>query len=228
MKYSDMEVTLIDHMGTDDRVVDAARISFDKLASNYTPEQNEKLICYLARNNHWTPFAHCQLTFKIKAPIFVARQLGKHQVGLVWNEISRRYVDYEPEFWMPDTWRMRADNKKQGSLAEGVTIAQGLINKYYLLVDEMYSKLLDYKVAPELARIILPQNMMTEWYWTGSLYAFVRICRERMTEHAQKEAEDVAHKILTHLVDLYPVSAKYLLEDQIKRRDENEIGIRNT
>ena len=90
MKYSDMEVVLIDHMGTDDRVVDAARISFDKLASNYTPEQNEKLISYLARHNHWTPFAHCQLTFKIKAPIFVARQLGKHQVGLVWNEISRR------------------------------------------------------------------------------------------------------------------------------------------
>jgi len=223
-----MEVVLIDHMGTDDRVVDAARISFDKLASNYTPEQNEKLISYLARHNHWTPFAHCQLTFKIKAPIFVARQLGKHQVGLVWNEISRRYVDYEPEFWMPDTWRMRAANKKQGSSNEVVLIKQKILDKYYLSVGKLYSKLLEYNVSPEQARIILPQNMQTEWYWTGSLYAFVRVCRERMTEHAQQETEDVARKILTHLVDLYPVSAKYLLADQIKRRDENEIGIRNT
>lgn len=213
MITSEMSVVLIDSMGTDDRVVDAARISFDKLASNYTPEQNERLIAYLARHNHWTPFAHCQVTFKIKAPIFVARQLGKHQVGLVWNEISRRYVDYEPEFWMPKAWRKRSDNKKQGSSDETVSVSTPVINTVLENALSIYNILLETGVAPEQARILLPQNMMTEWYWTGSLHAFVRVCRERLGEHAQQETSEIALKIKQHLDELFPVSMKYLMQE---------------
>ena len=121
-----MQVTLIDHMGSDLTVVNAARVSFAKESEwesitpagpvkNVLKDNDEDLISYLARHNHWTPFGHCSVSFRIKAPVFVARQLGKHQVGLVWNEISRRYVDYEPEFYYPDRWRGRAKNKKQGS-----------------------------------------------------------------------------------------------------------------
>jgi len=123
-----MNVTLIDHMGSDLSVVNAARVSFDKESEWETVDpvngqavpaglslRDEKLIAYLAKHNHWTPFGHAFASFRIKAPIFVARQLGKHQVGLVWNEVSRRYVDDEPEFYVPETWRKRAENVKQGS-----------------------------------------------------------------------------------------------------------------
>ena len=110
-----MQVTLINSMGTDQTVVDAARVSFAKKAENYTEAQNEKLIQYLARHNHWTPFGHAQATFHIEAPVFVARQLVKHQVGLVWNEVSRRYVDDSPRFFSPSSWRPRSEDKKQGS-----------------------------------------------------------------------------------------------------------------
>ena len=132
-RMNGMEVTLIDHMGSDLTVVNAARVSFNKESDwqsipeagpvpNLLNESDEKLINYLAKHNHWTPFAHTSLQFRIKAPIFVARQLGKHQVGLVWNEISRRYVDYEPEFYYPEYWRRRPDKKKQGSSEEEIDI----------------------------------------------------------------------------------------------------------
>jgi len=114
-----MEVDLIDHMGSDLTVVNAARVSFAKESKEFS-DKDEKLINYLAKHNHWSPFGHCSLQFRIKAPVFVARQLVKHQVGLVWNEVSRRYVDDEPEFYIPEKWRLRAENKKQGSSDETI------------------------------------------------------------------------------------------------------------
>ena len=112
-----MSVTLVDNMGTDLSVVNAARVSFGKKHEELT-KGDEKLITFLAKHGHWTPFGHASLSFHVEAPIFVARQLVKHQVGLVWNEVSRRYVDYEPEYWVPDDWRARAEDKKQGSSEE--------------------------------------------------------------------------------------------------------------
>ena len=107
-----IECELVDSMGTDASVVNAARVSFGKRISAMSAG-DEKLINYLAKHGHWSPFGHATLQFRIKAPVFVARQLVKHQVGLVWNEVSRRYVDYEPDYWMPDHWRARAEDKKQ-------------------------------------------------------------------------------------------------------------------
>jgi thymidylate synthase (FAD) len=192
---SDINVQLIDIMGDDDRVVDAARVSFNKTSDKFTPEQNARLIKYLATHNHWTPFAHVQATVSIKAPIFVARQLGKHQIGLVWNEVSRRYIDSAPEFYMPSELRLKAANVKQGS-------SDAVLDKMNWQYDEanylvaasakFYEQLLSAGVCPEQARMFLPQNMMTEWYWTGSLVAFARVCNLRLDPHTQKECRDVA------------------------------------
>lgn len=193
-----MEVSLLDTMGSDDGVANAARVSFAKDASNFTDEQNDKLIKYLAKHNHWSPFAHTSLQFRIKAPIFVARQLGKHQVGLVWNEVSRRYVDFEPEFYMPPTLRLKADNVKQGSSDQILDLADWRYMEAELVVRDsafLYNQLLNAGVCAEQARMFLPQNMMTEWIWTGSLMAFARVCKLRLDSHTQKETRDVAELI---------------------------------
>lgn len=193
-----MEVSLLDTMGSDDGVANAARVSFAKDASNFTDEQNDKLIKYLAKHNHWSPFAHTSLQFRIKAPIFVARQLGKHQVGLVWNEVSRRYVDFEPEFYMPSTLRLKADNVKQGSSDQILDLADWRYMEAELVVRDsafLYNQLLNAGVCAEQARMFLPQNMMTEWIWTGSLMAFARVCKLRLDSHTQKETRDVAELI---------------------------------
>ena len=195
-----MEVTLIDHMGSDLTVVNAARVSFNKESDwesipeagpvrDLLNESVEKLIRYLAKHDHWTPFAHTSLQFRIKAPIFVARQLGKHQVGLVWNEISRRYVDYEPEFYYPEYWRGKPKNKKQGSSEEEIDInpstgsGPAMVDDYEQAMQTCswtYQQLLRRGVAPEMARMVLPQSMFTEWYWTGSLVSFARVCSLRI------------------------------------------------
>ena len=168
---------------------------------------DEKLISFLAKHNHWSPFAHCTLQFRIKAPVFVARQLVKHQVGLSWNEISRRYVDNEPEFYIPKSWRLRADDKKQGSSDEKIDydIANTIKN-----ANTTYNDMLDKGIAPELARMVLPQNMYTEWYWSGTLYAFARICDLRCADDTQEETRVIADIIdeITH--NQFPVSWKYL------------------
>lgn len=198
MLYSKMEVTLVDLMGDDNRVADAARVSFDKRGELYTPEQNAKLIRYLAKHNHWTPFAHVQCTFRIKAPIFVARQLGKHQIGLVWNEVSRRYVDNLPEFYIPSELRLKADNVKQGSSSETLPQDSWLYTEMECICDNaryVYADMLDAGVCPEQARMFLPQNMMTEWFWTGSLAAFARVVKLRLDPHTQKECQFVAQMI---------------------------------
>jgi thymidylate synthase (FAD) len=193
-----MEVTLVDLMGDDNRVADAARVSFDKRGELYTPEQNAKLIRYLAKHNHWTPFAHVQCTFRIKAPIFVARQLGKHQIGLVWNEVSRRYVDNLPEFYIPSELRLKADNVKQGSSSETLPQDSWLYTEMECICDNaryVYADMLDAGVCAEQARMYLPQNMMTEWFWTGSLAAFARVVKLRLDPHTQKECQFVAQMI---------------------------------
>ena len=202
-----IEVELIDRMGTDASVVNAARVSFGKRIKEMS-EGDTKLIKYLAKHNHWSPFGHASLQFRIKAPIFVARQLVKHTVGLVWNEISRRYVDYEPEFYEVDKWRGRPVDKKQGSSGEFdqqrlCDMAQSRVEDTAL---DAYQQLIQWGVAPEQARMILPQSMMTEWYWSGTLYAFARICNLRCAEDAQYETRIVANLINDECEKLFPIS----------------------
>ena len=191
------KVKLIDKLGSDKTVVNAARVSFNKEISEMK-QADRKLIKYLASHGHWTPFGHVQLQFRIAAPVFVARQLGKHQVGLVWNEVSRRYVDTDVSFYTPEDWRKRADNRKQGSSDEVLEINDDLFKDYQKLLEAsklMYDKLLEKEVAPEQARMVLPQSMMTEWIWTGSLPAFARVVKLRDHADAQKECADIAKKI---------------------------------
>ena len=206
-----MNVDYIDHMGSDDRVVDAARVSMHKEASQFSPEKNHKLIAYLAKHGHWTPFAHCQITMRVKAPIFVARQLVKHQIGLTWNEVSRRYVDDAPEFWWPDAWRLRAENVKQGSSEETIPVSRADTFGVEQRTLGLYNDLLRAGVAPEMARIVLPLNVYTEWYWTGSLMAFARVCKQRLDPHAQKETRAIAQMISDICADKFPVSWEVLL-----------------
>ena len=192
-----MNIELIDKMGTDLSVVNAARVSFSKKSqwARHVPhlgkegydlsEKDEKLIKYLAKWGHWSPFAHAFLSFRIKAPIFVARQLVKHQVGLSWNEVSRRYVDDQPEFYIPFMWRKRPDKSiKQGSSDEEIEYdIMHLIN----VAKETYNDMLEDGIAPEMARMVLPQCMHTEWIWSGSVYAFSRVCNQRNKSNAQVE-----------------------------------------
>lgn len=209
-----MEVQLIDKMGSDLTVVNAARVSFGKNKEVFEAS-DEKLISFLARHNHWSPFAHCSVQFRIKAPIFVARQLVKHQVGLSWNEISRRYVDYEPEYYTPKNWRLRAEDKKQGSSNE--TIEYDIANTIKI-ANTTYNDMLAKGIAPELARMVLPQNMMTEWYWTGSLYAFARVCELRCAEDTQEETRIIANSIDEFCNEEFPYSWKYL---RLEKQKEN-------
>ena len=210
-----MEVTLIEKMGTDLTVVNAARVSFGKKKTKFT-EQDGKLIDYLARHNHWTPFGHCSLQFHVVAPVFVARQLVKHQVGLVWNEVSRRYVDSEPEFYQPEEWRLRAEDKKQGSSDD---VWEGDIKTdpsiaYQNICDQAKVKYLHWvntlNICPEQARMVLPQSMMTEWYWSGTLMAFARVCNLRCKPDTQQETRILANKIDLLCKDEFPVSWKAL------------------
>jgi len=204
-----IKATLMDYMGSDITVVNAARVSFGKKSSNtYTTDKDEKLIWYLAEHKHMSPFGHCFASFHVKAPIFVARQLVKHKF-LRWNEISRRYVDSDPEFYEPKTWRGRAKDKKQGSEGEVKTNS----NTCNLQLDSlfMYSQLLDEGVCPEQARMVLPQSMMTEWYWSGSLDAFADMCNLRCASDTQAETQSVAVQISRKMRSLFPVSWEALV-----------------
>ena len=209
------DVTLVDHMGDDLTVVNAARVSFGKRKVEFT-KGDEKLIKYLADHNHWSPFGHGSLQYHIKAPVFVARQLVKHQIGLTWNEISRRYVDYPPEFYEVDVWRGRAEDKKQGSgtdVIEWVDRSRrtgSLKSEVENIALKNYNKLIDAGIAPEQARMILPQSMMTEWYWSGTLYAFARVCNLRCSPDAQLESREIANMIAELASDKFPVSWRAL------------------
>lgn len=218
-------VEKLDHMGSDLTVVNAARVSFSKISQwdetvtatqdgyldvQYSlNEKDKKLIAYLAKHNHWTPFAHCQITMHIKAPIPIRTQFFKHKVGFVENEISRRYVDDSPEFFHPD-WSGRPQNKKQGA---GDKLDLDTRNKAHLVYSQLldfakgaYEDLLKLGVAPEQARFVLPQATYTEWYWTGSLAAYARFYNQRSDPHAQAEIREYAEAIGTLIKPYYPVS----------------------
>jgi thymidylate synthase (FAD) len=213
-----INVTHKGHMGNDLTVVNAARVSFGK-ESEWDYEESDaysfkqhmklkdkKLIQYLAKHKHISPFGHCFASFHIKAPIFVARQLVKHKF-LRWNEISRRYVDTSPEFYEPD-WRARAKDKKQGSggSVEISLDSEMLFHATMRNALTTYDGLLEDGVCPEQARIVLPQSMMTEWYWSGSLDAWVDMCNLRCSSDTQAETREVANQISVKMWELFPES----------------------
>ncbi len=243
---SQIKLTYIDHMGSDLSVVNAARVSFGKtsemdMSDQWGPpklkDKDAKLIKYLAKHKHMSPFGHAFASFHVKAPIFVARQLVKHKF-LRWNEISRRYVDDDPEFYMPDQWRGRADDKKQGSSDDTLSNLEGM--SMYGLTDNkevyqnrhrkgmrtigtqhmanlvnqkayhLYNNMITAGVCPEQARMVLPQSTMTEWYWSGSLDAFMDMCNLRCKLDTQYETRLVAEYILSEMINLFPVSVEAL------------------
>ena len=206
-----MKVERLDKMGSDLSVVNAARVSYSKIAEEMT-DKDEKLIKYLVAHDHWSPFAHASMQFRIKAPIFVARQLVKHQVGLVWNEVSRRYVDFPPEIYKPTAWRGRPINSKQGSDGE-VELGQTIDHNLETTMEScliLYNTMIEKGVAPEQARMVLPQSMMTEWIWSGTVYAFARVCNLRCKPDTQKETQDVANQIHALADEAFPYCWKYL------------------
>ena len=210
-----IEATLIDYMGTDLSVVNAARVSFGKKSSwakftaghadqGVLQDKDRKLIHYLAEHNHLSPFGHCFASFHVKAPIFVARQLVKHKF-LRWNEISRRYVDDGISFYYPEVWRSKATDKKQGS-GPALVDQEIDLGTTYTVVAQLYNSLLDRGVCPEQARMVLPQSTMTEWYWSGSLDAFADMCNLRCTDDTQLETRLAANQICDKMKKLFPVS----------------------
>jgi len=217
-----IKATYIDHMGNDLTVANAARVSFGKTSEMeddpWGPPKlkakDDKLIRYLAKHKHISPFGHCFASFHVKAPIFVARQLVKHKF-LRWNEISRRYVDDEPEFYVPDVWRGRSADKKQGSEGEVKlgTLDDTIVSDSPHEALCAYNALLDAGVAPEQARMVLPQSTMTEWYWSGSLDAFADMCNLRCKPDTQAETREVARQIDHKMIELFPVSWDALTED---------------
>lgn len=227
-----IKIELIDYMGSDLSTVNSARVSFDK-ESNYEfdSETNTSvlssndvgLISYLAKHNHSTPFRHNQVQIRCHAPIFLAAQLKKHQAGLSWNEVSRRYVSTEPEFFIPDEWRGVPDGSiKQGSSGtvdtidvpyyEGSTPISTWYNKECINSLESYKMLLESGVAPEMARMVLPQSMMTSWYWSGNILAFAHVYKERIAPGAQLEAQHFASELDKVIQPLFPESWKALTQ----------------
>ena len=239
-----IKATYIDHCGSDLTTVNAARVSFGKKSAWVEPfegcdpsllklsDKDTKLIHYLAEHKHLSPFGHAFASFHVKAPIFVARQLVKHKF-LRWNEISRRYVDDEPEFFIPDMWRKRAENVKQGSSDEEMThitwvqdcgyemaeiggVATEVVKDHYRSSINLYNAMLNCQCSPEQARMVLPQSTMTEWIWSGSLDAFADMCNLRCKDDTQEETRVVANQISMEMGKLFPVSWDALME---KRND---------
>ena len=221
-----MKVDLIDWMGDDLTVVNAARVSMNKESAYMNEGDNSlewtlqdkdvNLIRYLAKHKHWTPFAHPQITVRVEAPVFVRVQCYKHKVGFTENEISRRYVNSTPTYHIPTRWRKVADNIKQGSSDVEVTIA-GLPQEYKDLMDDcvdMYEYMITEGVCAEQARMVLPQSMNTEWYWTGSLAAFARFYVQRTHETSQKETSFIAEECGRLIAPLFPESWKALVNKE--------------
>jgi thymidylate synthase (FAD) len=203
-----MSVQLMDVFGNDLTVVNAARVSFAKESTNMTVG-DEKLVKYLADHNHVTPFFHPQARFRLKMPIFVAREWFRHQIGFARNEISRRYVDTDPEFWMPTELRERDSNKKQGSKESKIQYNGHCLAKIRIHNDAslaLYKDLMGYGVCPEQARAVLPQSMMTEFIETGSLAAYARLYKLRSDPTAQREIQDLARQVGEILAQKFPIS----------------------
>ena len=203
-----MKVEHIDHMGNDDSVVNAARVSFAKQADQYTADQNARLIKYLARHNHWTPFAHAFVTLRFKAPIAIHAQCAKHQIGFAMNTVSRRYVSDKPELFIPDFRLAPEGSVKQGSGEVHPDNAHWQVNYEDLMnkAVDLYLMMIDGDVAPEQARFVLPQGVMTEWVWSGSLQAWARFYTQRIDPHAQKEIQFLAQEVDKIVGALYPVA----------------------
>lgn len=221
-----MNVELIDRMGSDLSVVNAARVSMNKKSDWDFVKDNDgtikkvlsnkdaRLLKYLAEHKHFTPFCHATITFRIECSIAVCRQLAKHQVGATINEISRRYVKYTPTMDVPTQWRKAAENVKQGSSDELVTIdtsMQSQIDKWQQTTEFLYEDLLLLGVCPEQARMVLPVCSNTEFVWTGSLCFFARVCKLRLDPHAQKETRDVAERISNIMNEIFPESWNVLM-----------------
>ena len=215
LPINDGFISLENFMGNDLSVVNAARVSFNKRSSwkdgqfGSMTDSDKKLITFLAKNDHWTPFAHCQITLHIKAPISIRTQFFKHKVGFVENEVSRRYVDDPPTLFTP-TFSGRPDNVKQGAGlpldAETTRQADYIYNVAAETAIDAYNSLLRLGVAPEQARFVLPQGVYTEWYWTGSLAAYARFYKQRSDPTAQAEIREYAEGINKIMQPLFPVS----------------------
>lgn len=208
-----MEVTYLDHMGSDLTVVNAARVSFGKRVQEFRPEKDARLLSFLARHKHELPFAHPHISFHFKAPIFVARQLAKHQVGFVWSEISRRYVKDNPELYWPQQWRKGSADIKQGSTDEVFEDKWGITERANIAARSLawdYVRLVTEGCCAEQARMVLPQNMYTEWHWTGSLLGWARVWGLRVKPDAQRETREIVEKIGPKLAELFPYSWKAL------------------
>lgn len=208
-----MKIEYISHQGSDLTVVNAARTSFNKESSELS-SKDTSLIKFLARNNHWTPFAHTSITLRETVPIFIARQRFKHQIGFVYNEVSRRYVDTPPEFYRPTVWRKRSEKLKQGSTDEEIPVNPVFLNQFYTEVEAAYQKLLSISVCPEQARMLLPQSMYTTYYVTGNVASFARAYNLRKPgTHAQKEIQEVASEWDKIIRPLFPNSWEELTNE---------------
>ena len=195
-----MKVEYKKAFGDDDMVVDVARVSYDKIAAMFTVEENDKLIYYLAKHKHWSPFAHPKVQFRLEMPIYVERQIIKTAVGVDYNSVSGRYVDFSDTYTTIDTWRKQSTSSKQGSGEDLDRYENVLAN---IIQDDVvnnakvaYKKLIELGVSKEQARTILPLNLNTTMIWTGSLYALIRLCKQRLKPNAQKETRDVVQEML--------------------------------
>lgn len=209
-------VELLDSFGNDLTVVNAARVSFAKEVKEFK-EGDQKLINYLVNHNHISPFFHPQIRFRLKMPIFVAREWFRHTIGFSRNEVSRRYVDDQPEIFIPEELRARDSNKKQGSKDSSIENNDEMVQKIRDFSNqslELYNELLSKQVAPEVARGVLPQNMYTEFIETASLYAYMRLCKLRLDPQAQKEIREYATLISKLLEHKFPASMKAFFENQ--------------
>lgn len=227
-------VELLGAFGDDIEVVNAARVSMAKESDweafsveddsgalhieRRLSKADAKLIKYLSKNGHWKPFSHVILRFRFKMPIFIARQWYRHEVGFSRNEVSRRYVSAPPVFYMPDAMRLAAEHIKQGSSDQIHESSEGMLGAAERLCDraaQFYEMLIADGVAPEQARMFLPQNMMTEFRETASLYAYARLCRERLHPHAQKEIRDYAELVSAKCAEIAPASWSALMGDEV-------------
>ena len=215
--FEPCSVELLETFGSDLTVVNAARVSLGKQVDEFT-DKDARLIKYLAGHNHVSPFFHPQARFRLKMPIWMAREWYRHTIGFARNEVSRRYVDSPPTFFLPEAIRTRAPSKKQGSTDETHAYSEELIDVLRASCEESvatYAKLLEEGVPPEQARMILPQTMMTEFIETGSLAAYARLVNLRKTEDAQTEIREVAHEVSTLLHTAFPHSWPVLVDEPL-------------
>lgn len=202
-----MKVELVESAGGDISIVNSARVSFAKEVK-FIDVKDEKLISYLAKHQHMTPFRHNFIQLRCSVPLFLSRQLMKHQAGLTWNEVSRRYVDDTPEFHYPTEWRSRPDKSiKQGS-GETHPLSSTIVEEYAMVVGyslSFYEKLVERGVAPEMARMVLPQSMMVDFIWSGNLLAFSHVYNLRAGNGAQEEAKQFAELLDKAIAPAFPI-----------------------